>query len=469
LKPPLVDRQAQFEGILKMNLHHRFFPGRLTLNSDLEQHGIPALPSLRARSMATLCLAGAVVLGLAHASAACDLPDERPAFVNVKPRDSIDTERFATEIQAAMGNRVMGYAVTLRGPAGRIIAQINGGYARTPCEAGGAKKFNGLTESPIGSVSKVFTAAYVIHRAEKLGSVSLDDPFADYLPARWRSALHPSMQPVTLRQLLGHRGGFGHSGRTYFDRAFSFEDRLKLGGESYIVRARNMALGENDCVPEWIDVPQNETLSQFNRCYANASLALWNYSAASTRPGPWAEVEAGWSPREITYDSYISVHAGRLYREGVERQLLAPAGVTGGCNEHVNDLHRAFVYDDPDDKRGVNLSDPGKPCAVGGWFMSTRALSAAVHRLVSTREVIDENHDLMFADASERLVFFDGKNVTGGRAVWHGGSRQNRAARAEVMVFPNGMVAAVIVNSRSVGQGPALDTMLLDAYEASLS
>jgi hypothetical protein len=90
-----------------------------------------------------------------------------------------------------------------------------------------------------------------------------------------------------------------------------------------------------------------------------------------------------------------------------------------------------------------------------------------VHRWVNTREVINEIRDLMFASDGERLVFVNARSVEGSRAVGHGGSRQGGSARAEVMVFPAGMVAAVIVNSRSVGEGPALDTMLRRAYDAA--
>jgi hypothetical protein len=73
----------------------------------------------------------------------------------------------------------------------------------------------------------------------------------------------------------------------------------------------------------------------------------------------------------------------------------------------------------------------------------------------------------MFASDGERLVFVSARRVEGGRAVWHGGSRLDGSARAEIMVFPTGMVAAVIVNSRSVGEGPALDMMLRRAYDSA--
>lgn len=127
----------------------------------------------------------------------------------------------------------------------------------------------------------------------------------------------------------------------------------------------------------------------------------------------------------------------------------------------------ALICDHPNDGRGIDLSDPGAPCAVGGWIISTRDLTAAVHRLVNARDVVNENRDLMFASDAERLVFFSAGSVEGGLAVGHGGSRQRGSARAGVMVFPTGMVAAVIVNSRGVGGGPALDMVLMRACNAA--
>jgi hypothetical protein len=66
-----------------------------------------------------------------------------------------------------------------------------------------------------------------------------------------------------------------------------------------------------------------------------------------------------------------TVLAGRLCREAVERQILEPAGAVARCNEHGNDARGALIYDDPNDEPGTDLSDPGEPCAIGGWFMST--------------------------------------------------------------------------------------------------
>jgi CubicO group peptidase (beta-lactamase class C family) len=410
-------------------------------------------------------LSALLMVGVAVPIDACELPDERPSFVEATPRADFDTARFAAKVQEALDGRVMGYAVTLRSRSGTIIAQINHGYAHSPCEEDGARRFNGRTDAPIGSVSKIFTASVAIGRSERLDSVSLDDPFRDYLPERWRRSLHTSLHHVTLRQLMGHRGGFGHSGRTLFGRSFSFQDRLQLGAESYLVRARNMALDKSDCIPE-LDVAASPPL--FDRCYANASLSLWVYSAASIRPQAWQEIEDGWSPGEIDYDSYIRVHAERFYRQEVQRQILAPAGASAGCDEYSDVARGALIYDGPDDERGKDLTSTGASCAVGGWFMSAQNLTAAVHHLVTTRDVIDANHHLMFANSAQRLVFFSARRVSNGLAVWHGGSRGGGSARAEAMVFPTGMVAAVIVNSRSVGAGPDLDDMLLEAYDAAI-
>ncbi|TCP42896.1 serine hydrolase domain-containing protein [Rhodovulum marinum] len=397
--------------------------------------------------------------GLAGPALACDLPATRPSFVDTAPRAGFDTARFADEVAEALGDRFMGYAVTLRARSGAVIAQVNRGYARTPCEDGGAKTFNGRTVSPIGSVSKALTAATVIHRAETLDSVSLDDPFRDYLPARWRPALHASLDPVTLRNLLEHRGGFAKSGKTLWGHEFTLEERYALGEESYLVRAQDIAKGSRTCVPAPVT----------RRCYANTSFALWNVSTASLTPRKWATIEAAYQPGEITYDSYLLVHAYRLYRETVEKVLFDPLDVSGGCNVYTDPMHRAFTYDGPDSERGTDRADPGRPCAIGGWFMSTRDLSAVIHRIATTREVIDANHDLMFSSGDDRLVFASRTRVADGFAVAHNGSRWGGDAKAEVIVFPNGYVAAAIANSSAGGAGPNLRGALVRGYDAAVT
>jgi len=401
----------------------------------------------------------AVILGSSGVAMACDLPANRPQFIDTAARPGFDTDRFATEVSEALGGRFMGYSVTLRGKAGNVIAQINEGYARSPCEEGGLKKFNGRTVSPIGSVSKALTAATVINRAERLESVSLDDPFQDYLPERWRTELHTSLQPVTVRNLLQHRGGFAKSGKTLWEHKFTVRERYRLGAETYIVHAENIAKGSSKKLPVPVEV----------RSYANTSFALWNVSTASLTPAKWRTVEEGFQPGEITYDSYLRVHAYRLYRDMVSSVLFEPVGVTGGCNVYTDTTHAAFTYADRDTRNGVDRADPGRPCAIGGWFMSTRALSKVIHRVVATREVIDENHDKMFVANKTRLVFASNLPVSDGRAVAHNGSRWNGVAKAEVIVFPNGYVAAAIANSKAAGEGPGLRDALVEAYNAAMA
>lgn len=402
-------------------------------------------------------LVSLIAMGLPVAASACDLPVERPSFTNVQEKPDFDTATFAALVAQAIGDRYMGYAVTLRGENGRIIAQVNHGYARTPCESGGEQRFNGRTEAAIGSVSKVLTAATVISRAETLQSVSLDDRFQDYLPRRWQGELDTSLQPVTLRNLLQHRAGFAKSGKTIWDHAFTLQERYQLGAETYIVRAQNIATGANACVPEPVT----------KRCYANTSFALWNVSAASLVPVKWAQIEDGFTPGEITYDSYLQVHANNRYRDIVEKTLFEPVGVTGGCNTFSDPARGALYYNGPMDEAGTDRTEVGKPCAIGGWFLSTRALSKVVHRIVSTREVVNDNHELMFSADDDRLVFASRPRTNDGRAVSHNGSRWGGQATAEVVVFPNGFVAAAIANSRPANEGVGLRKALIDGYNAA--
>lgn len=401
-----------------------------------------------------------LILSILHISVAfsCELPSERPHKVINKPRNGFDTTLFSETVSDLLDNGYMGYSVTLRGKAGKIIAQINHGYARTPCENGGAQKFNGATQAPIGSVSKALTAATVIHRAEKLGKVDLNHPFRSYLPKRWRNELHASLHPVTLKHLLQHKGGFAKSAKTLWNHKYSYQERLRLGAESYIVAAQNIAKNENKKIPEPITT----------RSYSNTSFALWNASTASLTPKKWANVEAGYDGTEITYDSYIRPHAYRLYKDMVQKVLFDPINVTGGCNTYTESDNYAMNYNSPDGEYGKNHSEPGRPCAIGGWFLSSRALSKAVHHIVSTRKVVNQHHEEMFLNNNNRLVFASRSNLPDGSAFSHNGSRFNGTAKAEVIVFPNGMVAAAIANSNKKGDSSGLLSAVLEGYKAAL-
>ncbi|TYC64022.1 serine hydrolase [Stappia sp. BW2] len=407
--------------------------------------------------MFKLILMSTIAIGLPVAASACDLPAERPAFTKVQERQNFDTAAFATVVAQALGDRYMGYAVTLRGKNGNVIAQVNHGYARSPCENGGEQRFNGRTQAAIGSVSKVLTAATVIHRAETLQGVSLEDRFQDYLPRRWQSELDASLQPVTIRNLLQHRAGFAKSGKTLWDHKYTLRERYQLGAETYIVRAQNIATQSNACVPEPVT----------KRCYANTSFALWNVSAASLVPAKWAQIEDAYSPGEITYESYLQVHAYNRYRDIVAKTLFEPVGVIGGCNVFADPERGAYYYDGPMDETGIDRTEAGRPCAIGGWFLSTRALSKVVHRIVSTREVINDNHELMFSAGDDRLVFASRPRTNDGRAISHNGSRWGGQATAEVVVFPNGYVAAAIANSRKGNTGAGLRDAIIDGYNAA--
>ncbi len=70
-------------------------------------------------------LVSLIAMGLPIAASACDLPAERPSFIDVQEKPDFDTATFAALVAQAIGDRYMGYAVTLRGENGRIIAQVN--------------------------------------------------------------------------------------------------------------------------------------------------------------------------------------------------------------------------------------------------------------------------------------------------------------------------------------------------------
>jgi len=59
---------------------------------------------------------------------------------------------------------------------------------------------------PIASVSKLFTATAVMQFAER-GTLSIDEPYAEYVPEFSVKTRYPDADPITIRDILMHHGG----------------------------------------------------------------------------------------------------------------------------------------------------------------------------------------------------------------------------------------------------------------------
>src|SRR3954469_18900491 len=172
---------------------------------------------------AALALANAIAFGVATAqgpapSPPMSAPSPPPAEVSVVPQNmspapeltKADFETFLdTLIPSQLRNRNIAGAVVSVVKDGQVLFQKGYGYADV--EEKKPVQPNQTLFRP-GSISKLFTATAVMQLVEQ-GKVDLDRDVNDYLDFAIPKTY---AEPVTLRQLLTHTGGFEETLKNLF-------------------------------------------------------------------------------------------------------------------------------------------------------------------------------------------------------------------------------------------------------------
>ena len=372
-----------------------------------------------------------------------------------KPRDGFDTAAFIDSVVADLGSAVRGYAVFLRGKAATIIAKATYGYARTPSEERGVQPFNGRTQTAWGSVTKMITTAAVIDKTERSNTRSLDEKMIDFLPERWRKHVHKGHRDVTIRHLLSYQSGLGMNAPPGVD---------------------------NKDILQRLSNPPEKKVGK--RKYSNVTFGIFHYMGRFFRQARWDELEAGFTPGEIDYDSYVFGHGLAIYKQVTRNRIFKPLGIEASCNEvdYAGDNYALF-YDNAQSERGYFLNPQDRPgCATGGIVMSARHMGKFLHALTRTDEVISrDNYKALLAIPNNDVLGWNGNRpVKDGKAFHKAGGRTLRGkfipgntasghAGADIMAFPNGMSAVVAINSARAAGTKKLRDILVDAYDAGLS
>lgn len=393
----------------------------------------------------SLVFAAACVAQFAHA--ACQLPAQIPQKQKALPRDNYNTQAFVDEAVKQLGNHYKGYVVLLVGRGGRIIAEAEYGFARTSCETAGEKRFTKRTQTAWGSVTKFVTGAIVIDKTERSNARNLDEAMFDFLPARWKPDVHAGHRPVTIRQLLQHRSGFG-------DRGSNLRQRLSQPPEKRVG----------------------------SRKYNNANFAMFQVMGRFFKQGVWDTLEAGYVPGEITYGGYIAAHGLSIYKEMLDTRIRKPLGIKLSCNQadHAGDNH-SYWYRNAGSKKGYRLVPQDyRGCSTGGLVMSSVHMAKILHAVTRTNDIISKSNysNLMAQPNNERLVWDGFQTTTGGSLFKKNGARNrgggansslpgngSGSIRAEIMAFPNGMSGLIVTNSATPSGVSRIGNMLKAAFE----
>lgn len=404
----------------------------------------------RDRGGAVARLAAGAYLLAALAATGCAAPFECASEVDAREAE-LDGETFADSLITslrAVAPKGAGFAFS--DTRGDLLGRGGCGWSRD--ERRDRQAFTSRTHNNWGSVSKMITAAAAIHATDHTAGASLDDPFAAYLPARWRALLDPGYAEVTIRMLLQHKAGFDRDGEIY-----------ALDAEGEVV----------DLLAGRLSRPPERPIGV--RSYSNLSPIILHFVVAfMTDPDRMRAAEeaiAAMDPGD-EFSRDINLAAAQVFVDYAQEHVLAPAGAVGSCN--ITDfVGHAYSYPDGQSRRGVYPrqefgGDHTDECSAGGWILNPEGMLAVLTTLRHRGSILSPDSYAQMenaADVDDRLGYADAPVTSDGRAFCHGGSYHD--IQAAVCSFPSGVQAVVNVNSSVEGGSDALIAALVDAYEDS--
>jgi CubicO group peptidase (beta-lactamase class C family) len=387
---------------------------------------------------------------------------------------SFDKTKFVNEIYKRFDSKAMGYQVILM-KKGQIAAEVADGWARNVED--GNVKMTLNTPANIGSTVKFFAGTALLQKLQKgtyLGggfNTRLLEPAYRYFPKIWQDNMHVSIQKITLKDLLQHKGGFIHNDpdpslKVYFDY-------LKKG----------------------VSMDKTQAYAYGKRNYANANITLIGYIlAAVDNPEFLTNINKIIAAKNLKADDpLIQTLLGQAYENYMKANIFSkikPA-IAPSCdapNEYPANVKYAKSYALPSTvTKGAEYSSKvdnvSKAChAAGGWYMTGRELAAYVANFAATETIVkNETRDMMFDDEAAQNQLLWSMNIPNNTLLtnfdWktspymggdHGG------AHATIVELPNDYYAVGIINSGildekgKVGSSYLLTLNIIEAFNAGV-
>ena len=288
---------------------------------------------------------------------------------------------------------------------------------------------------------KFITATAVMRKVQNNPTRrSLDDEILGYLPPAWSDEVSEPYRALTIGNLVQHRGGFDQNAPEVDGRELTARERLAQ------------------------DPPERRIAG--SRKYSNMSYTLFDYMPTFLR-GRADIDEPSASLSDDDYDAEYRKQGARSNEKYYRDQIFMPIGVAMSCNhaEHAGSNYEQN-YNGP--------NDPG--CAVGGAILSSEGMMKFLRVVSGSTTIVNhETWALMARPGIERYCWPQTPDVprdmslpgefNHGLTFGHNGSRWGGKAKAQVYVFPNGMSAVAIANSKGSENAPGLSDVLLDVYK----
>jgi hypothetical protein len=360
-----------------------------------------------------------------------------------------DMDLFEGNITQALEGQTIGHSYVLVHP--QETRRGRDGFARTAADEPATDQ-SWTKPMANASMSKTISAMVVLKLLQDQGR-SVDDPIAPHLPSGWSHG--PNVDTITFKQLLSHRSGLDPNKLT----GPGGNAVPGLAGQSYQALQQLIAQGSTGA-------SDGQASDYTNINYSLTRILIPNLYYGKD----WIETHFAGHFANGDHD----VIYGGIYTGTVIQKLLQLFGSGWSCGprELPNARTRYYSMTTPT----VSGVDHGSWCAgIGatGWHLSTAELTGlvAVQSVVSQQLFSAQTRGRMDAEYLGWLdpVEFAGL-VDGVFGVYrsHGGdsaSGPNPGMTGCMMKFPNGLRAALQINSRggSIGGHPC--TLLRDAFD----
>lgn len=394
-----------------------------------------------------------------------------PTFALAQGGAKFDKAKFVSEIYNKFDSKTMGYQIILL-RKGQIVQEVADGWARNVSD--GNVKMTVNTPANIGSTAKFFAGTALLQKLQKgtwVGggfSTRLLEPVYKYFPKIWQDNMHPSIQKITFKDLLQHKGGFIHNDPDPNIKVFF--DYLKKGVSS----------------------DKTQPYSYGKRNYANANLTTIGYIlVAVDHPGILTSLNEKIADKKLKPgDPYIQKFLGENFENYMKTQVfnkIKPA-ISPSCDAPKDYPKRNILYAKmyalpstvtKGDEYSAKVND-GACHAAGGWYITARELAAYVRNFAATDTIVSAStREMMFDDDApqDRLLWsFDMpdafllKNFSWNTSPYMGGDHDG--AHATIVKLPNDYYAVGIINSGilndkgQVGSSYLLTLNIIEAFDA---
>ncbi len=362
-------------------------------------------------------------------------------------------EAFIEAMDFMYEDNIMGYAYTVN-YNGEANADVGfGGWARSTLEDSPLLYFPS-TRIEVASVSKIITTVATLQLLEQVyGDIDygLDRPLMSFLPTDWGTG--DNVEWITMRHLLRHTSGYGEGGNNDApnEAGINFENFNNNNWsnlQTMLVQdhiATDVVADPDYVTPRWPRRYNNANFTLLSKVVIPKLLDMeQDYTAANLAAAGITDPDA---------------FTGQLYADYVRANVFEPLGILGASMDiNEGSTANALSYSGPNDiTPGVSMTDEQDNGGAFGWKLSANDLGRFVHGVEYNNSILSASARQLMHDenlgwspqgagdgSAQRIVNAFGPLYNhGGLRGFGGGSRM----LAEIMVFPGGIEAAVVINS----------------------